>query len=53
MKVSVVIPVYNEASTIEKLVGRVIDAWTLDKVVTVVEAADGSTSLVKVRLTPV
>ena len=47
MKVSVVIPVYNEASTIEKLVGRVIDAWPAEKEIVLVDdfSNDGSREL--------
>ena len=49
MKVSVVIPVYNEASTIEKLVGRVIDAWPSEKEIILVDdfSDDGSRELLK------
>ena len=49
MKVSVVIPVYNEASTIEKLVGRVIDAWPAEKEIILVDdfSDDGSRELLK------
>lgn len=49
MKVSVVIPIYNEASTIEKLVGRVIDAWPAEKEIIIVDdfSNDGSRELLK------
>lgn len=52
MKLSVVIPCYNEIATIEELVLRVKDAWPPDKEIILVDdgSTDGTTELIRKRL---
>lgn len=54
MKISVIIPVYNELPTVEELVRRVLDAPVSDKEIILIDdgSTDGTRELLKEKLEP-